>query len=69
MRSAHIKYSDDIRFNNVSVYVRNNLAEKGNFYTGKELVDVKLFTIDKNLTSLKNVVDSKPTIVISSSAT
>ena len=69
MRSAHIKYSDDTRFNNVSVYVRNNLAEKGNFYTGKELVDTKLFTIDKNLTSLKNIVNNKPTIVISSSAT
>ena len=69
MRSAHIKYSDDIRFNSVSVYVRNNLAKKGNFYTGKELVDAKLFTTDKNLTSLKNIVNNKPTIVISSSAT
>ena len=69
MRSAHNKYRNDPRFSKVSVYVRNNLAEKGYLKLGNDSVEVDIHDLNGNRIKLSSIIDKKDTLVISSSAT
>lgn len=69
MRSAHTNYRDDPRFSEVSVYVRNNLAKKGNLSIGDNISDVIINNLHGEDISLSTIIGDKDTIVISSSAT
>ena len=69
MRSAHNTYRDDPKFSEVSVYVRNNLAEKGSINMGDDVIDLEISSINESSVSLSSIIDNKDTIIISSSAT
>lgn len=69
MRSAHTNYRDDPRFSEVSVYVRNNLAKKGNLSIGAEIPNVIINNLHGEDISLSTIIGDKDTVVISSSAT
>ena len=69
MRSAHNTYRDDSKFSEVSVYVRNNLAEKGSINMGDDVIDLEISSINESSVSLSSIIDNKDTIIISSSAT
>lgn len=69
MRSAHHKYSDDSRFSEVSVYVRNNLAKQGSLKIGDDSVELNIHDLNGKTVSLSSITDNKDTVIISSSAT
>jgi len=70
MRRAHIIYPEDNRFRDISVYVRNNLANTGHFKIGDNIKDVQLVTLDKKLITLDNLLNNnKYNIIIGSSET
>ena len=70
MRRAHITFPNDSRFREVSVYVRNNLARKGNLKIGDSFIDAKLTSLDKRSTNLDKLVsNNKYNLIIASSET
>lgn len=70
MRRGHLIYPDDERFQNVSVYVRNNLARKGEFKVGDIVENIELVNLTKNPISLLSLTNTdKYTVIIGSSET
>ena len=68
MRRAHIDYNE-ARFREVSVYVRNNLANKGNLDIGDSFIDTEIYTLGTKKMYLSEVINTQNAVVISSSAT
>jgi len=70
MRIAHTKYKDDPKFRDVSVYVRNNIANIGTLKVNDPFIDVNIISTQKDNLKLSNILDkNKPNIIISSSET
>jgi hypothetical protein len=70
MRRGHLIYPNDDRFKEVSVYVRNNIARKGEFKLGDSVKDVPFICLDKGLITLNSLVNTpKYTILMGSSET
>lgn len=68
-RASHI-YPNDPQFQEVSVYIRNNLARKGEFKVGDEVPNVALTNLENHSTLLHNLIDNqKHNVVIASSET
>jgi hypothetical protein len=70
MRIAHTKYKNDPKFRDVSVYVRNNIANIGTLKVNDPFIDVNIISTQKDTIKLSNILDkNKPNIIISSSET
>ena len=64
MRSAHTNYRDDQRFSEVSVYVRNNLAEKGSLCIGDEIPNVIINNLHGEDISLSTISFTSSTLLL-----
>ena len=70
MRRASQIYPNDPQFQEVSVYIRNNLAREGKFEVEDIVPNAVLTNLDNHTTSLHNLVDNqKHNVVIASSET
>ena len=68
LRRAQYIYPDDLRFKNTQVYVRNNLAKKGDLKIGDIAPNIKLFDLEAKEVYLYDILNGeKPSLIIASS--
>lgn len=69
MRTAHVKYSTEQRFQDVSVYVRNNKARLGNLQIGDTLPNTEICSFDTTPIKLHDVISDGYNVILASSHT
>ncbi|CAF3882849.1 unnamed protein product [Rotaria sp. Silwood1] len=69
LRSAHQLYDND-EFHSLSLYVRHNRAQKGNFHIGDQPIDIELLNMQNEFVSLLSYFHSnRPFLIIAGSYT